>query len=141
MSRATAPTTKECKVFSEHRYVPNVDSSLDIECDGDTGGNHASDFGTTGCEYLRYRERTYQTAQTKNWCRQGDQESCGLLREAKKAKADGVAHTELPGSYFPPRWRECWRQQERKKAQERAMKPMPRGTSPDDPLGDYLPGL
>ncbi len=44
--------SEECKLFPGHRYLPNLDSSLDIRCPGDTGGSHVSDFGTTDCEYV-----------------------------------------------------------------------------------------
>ena len=43
--------SEECKLFPG-RYVPDLDSSLDIRCAGDTGGSHVSDFGITGCEYI-----------------------------------------------------------------------------------------
>jgi hypothetical protein len=43
---------EECKLFAGHRYLPNLDSSLDIRCAGDTGGSHVSDFGTTDCKYI-----------------------------------------------------------------------------------------
>lgn len=43
---------EECALFPGHRYVPVLDSSLDIRCEGDTGGSHVSDFGTTGCTYV-----------------------------------------------------------------------------------------
>jgi len=42
----------ECRLFAGHRYLPDLDSSLDIRCAGDTGGSHVSDFGTTDCEYI-----------------------------------------------------------------------------------------
>ena len=43
---------EECRLFPAHRYVPDLDSSLDIECAGDTGGSHVRDFGTAGCKYV-----------------------------------------------------------------------------------------
>jgi hypothetical protein len=43
---------EECKLFAGHRYLPNLDSSLDIRCAGDTGGSHVGDFGTTDCKYI-----------------------------------------------------------------------------------------
>jgi hypothetical protein len=43
---------EECDLFPEMRHVENLDSSRDIRCAGDTGGDHYTDFGVTSCEYV-----------------------------------------------------------------------------------------
>ena len=43
---------KECRRFPGKRYIPDLDSSLDIRCEGDTGENHYTDFGTMDCVYV-----------------------------------------------------------------------------------------
>ncbi|NNE20604.1 MAG: hypothetical protein HKN10_19220, partial [Myxococcales bacterium] len=52
LSAGVCYDSEECKLFPSHRYLPNLDSSIDIRCDGDTGGDHYTDFAVTGCQYV-----------------------------------------------------------------------------------------